>query len=494
MMRIAGFSVCTMLAGAAVAQPAVPSPATPPQAEAAQQPTTKLEVKPLGAVPVVITNVTVITMTDAGTLPKRTVVVRDGKIAEITDKPVSLKGSTEVDGSGKFLIPGLCDMHVHFPPFAGDQGDPSWRAAALLLANGVTTARGMIGHDAHIELRRRMATGELVGPLCYFAGPPMNAQAHKTADKAREAVAAQKARGFDLIKSHRVIVPQVYEAIQNTAREQRIAVAGHVDNEVGLDRALAATMQIEHMDGLLAAICPPGAEHGWAQMPAPHVKDAADLTQVPAVVARIKKAGVTVTPTAALFDLIADVNTTNETLLKKPGIKYIMPNAVKQWEQQRQHTVDNGPFSDGELGPWFTRVRAAFVAELNKQGVPLMAGSDSPQFFLVTGFALHEELEALVRAGLSPAQALKAATATPADYLRSLPNKGSGAGIDPDFGVIAAGKRADLVLLSADPTNDIANTRKIEAVCVRGKWLDRAALDDLLKQIEASVAPKKPQE
>jgi hypothetical protein len=227
-------------------------------------------------------------------------------------------------------------------------------------------------------------------------------------------------------------------------------------------------------------------------MPTPEVRDQADAAKIPEVVARIKKSGVWVTPTLALFEVIADTKTPNEQMLGKPELKFILPNAVKMWAGQRQHSMEEGPFTGSGLGAWFTKTHASFVAEMNKQGVPLMAGSDSPQFFLVTGFALHEELASLVKAGLTPIEALKTATANPAQYLRSLPNGGSAVGIEADFGTIAAGKRADLVLLSADPTVDIANTRKIEGVCVRGKWVDRAALDGLLAEVEASVQPKKP--
>jgi hypothetical protein len=348
----------------------------------------------------------------------------------------------------------------------------------------------MIGSDAHIELRRRIAAGELLAPMCYFASPPLGAHMVKTSQLAEELVRGFKQKGFDLIKSHRVIAFPIYETIQYTAKEVGIPVAGHVDNEVGLGRALKAGMQIEHMDGMLAELVPQDLRMTFVQMPTPEVREAADVTKIPEVVARLKQAGTTVTPTLALFETIADVKTPTEDLLKKPELKYILPAAVKAWGGQRQQNVDEGPFASGGLGAWFTKTRAAFVAELAKQGVPLMAGSDSPQFFLVTGFALHEELASLVKAGLTPEQALRAATANPAAYLRSLPNRGSAVGIEPDFGEIAVGKRADLVLLSADPTHDIVNTRKIEAVCVRGRYLDRSTLDALLTEVEASVKPK----
>ncbi len=201
----------------------------------------------------------------------------------------------------------------------------------------------------------------------------------------------------------------------------------------------------------------------------------------------MKAAGVWATPTLALFEMIADVKTPTAELVARPENKYILPKALTQWGMQRDHNRAEGPFAERGLGDWFTATRARMVKEMKEQGVPMMAGSDSPQFFLVTGFALHDELGALVRAGLTPLEALHAATAAPAEYLRGLPGQGSGVGVAPDFGRVEVGLRGDLVLLGDDPTRDVSATRKIEGVVVRGKWLDRAALDGLLAEVVKSV-------
>jgi hypothetical protein len=450
----------------------------------------KLEVKPLDGGMTVFRDVHVVTMTPRGTLKNQLVVVNNGRIETVTDKldMSSLGKVTVVEcGGKKWLIPGLSDMHVHFPPEPGNAGDSAWRAATLLVANGVTTARGMVGSKPNLDMRQKLAAGELVGPWCYFASPPLNVQSAKSPDQAREKVRFFKSEGFDLIKSHRLVVPEVFEALQEEAAAQGIAVAGHVDNEVGLSRAYKARMQIEHLDGMLGALVPEGLRGTFVQMPHGQVKEQADLGRVEGVVKEMKGAGVWATPTLALFEVIADVKTPTADLLARPENRYILPKALIQWGTQRDHNRAEGPFAERGLGEWFTGARARLVQEMKKQGVPMMAGSDSPQFFLVTGFALHDELGALVRAGLTPLEALHAATAAPAEYLRGLPGQGSAVGVAPDFGRVEVGLRGDLVLLGDDPTKDIGATRKIEGVVVRGKWLDRAALDGLLAEVVKSV-------
>jgi imidazolonepropionase-like amidohydrolase len=467
-----------------------PQPTPQPSTQPAPAAAAATSLKPLDASVTAFTNVDVLTMTDAGTLRRCTVIIKDGRIEDLGPALKTPEGARTIDGAGKFLIPGLCDMHVHIPPARGDKGDPAWRALTLLLANGVTTCRGMVGHDAHIPLRQRIADGDLLAPTTYMASPLIFFQATKSPEQAAEQVKAYKAKGFDLIKSHRVISPEVYQAAQDTAREVGIPVAGHVDNEVGLDRALKAGQQIEHLDSCLAELVDDAElRNSFGQMATAEAKDAADLSRIPAVVARIKQAGVYSTPTLALFERIADTTTPTADLRARAEMKYLHPQALEGWSKQREGMVAQGPFVDKALGEWFVATRRRFVKELQAQGAPIMAGSDSPQAFGLTGFALHEELAALNKAGLTPLETLRAASATPAAYLGTLPSRGSALGWEPDFGQIAKGKRADLVLLSADPTRDIAAARHIEGVMLRGKYLDRVALDHLLAEVAESVKP-----
>lgn len=410
--------------------------------------------EPLDPAPTLFRDVNVVTITDAGTLERHSVLVQDGRIARIApvgdlDAP---DGVRVIEGGGQtYLIPGLCDMHVHFPPLPGDANDAAWRTATLLVANGVTTARGMIGHPTHIELRRRALDGEFLGPTLYIAGPPLVHQMFEAPQDAAAAVKSQKELGFDFIKSHRIISKDHFDAIQAAAEEHGIPVTGHVDNEVGLEHAVASGMQMEHLDGWLAAMLRLGVPATFGQIPMPHVKGRFDESRIPAIAQQVAQARRWSTPTLALFRRIADTTTPTDDLLARPEIRYILPQAREVWAKQRDAMAAQGPMADRELAGWFVATRDRIVVALRDSGAPLLAGSDSPQAFLVTGSAL---------------------------------------GLTPDFGRVAEGLRADLVLLRADPTRDIAATRQIDGVMLRGRWLDRPDLDALLADVERSVTPE----
>lgn len=440
------------------------------------------------------TNVDVLPMDGGGALRDRTVLVEGDRIVavgasgEVTLPP----GTRTIDGCGRTLVPGLADMHVHLPPDDGAAEDgPARRLLAVMLANGVTTARSMAGNPAHLELRRRVEAGEVLGPSLVLAAPALHGGNTPDAEAAREAVRAARAAGYDLVKSHALEDPAVWAAVQDEAERQGLAVAGHVTNGVGLDRALAAGQQIEHLDGFVAALLPPDRPHAngpWGQIPPAAVLAEVDAARLPELARRVAASGAWNVPTLALFERVTDVETPVETLRAAPAMRYVSAAALDQWAAQRAGLAASGMLA-GVPEP-FQRLRRQIVAALDAAGAPLMAGSDSPQAFLHVGFGLHEELAALVGAGLTPVEALAAATANPARYLRGLPRQGSGSGRAADFGVVAPGSRADLVLLARSPEQDIAAARQIEGVLVRGRWLDRAALDAMLAAVAAGGAPK----
>ncbi len=473
-------SVLAVIAAAAVA--ASPAPGGPPSSNSDPLP-------PLDAAPTLFRNVHVITADGGPMLRDHSVLTRDGRIDRIApateiDPP---PGAAVVEGAGRVLVPGLCDLHVHLPPLPGDDGDGAWRAVTLLLANGVTTARGMIGHETHLELRSRVARGTLLGPTIHVAGPPVTAQSAPTPEAAAAMVEHQAANGFDFIKSHRVISPAIFDAARHAAAGAGIPVTGHVDNEVGLAHALGSGLQIEHLDGYFAALLTdPAAAPTFGQIPPKHLMDKFDTMRIGAVAGDVAGAGAWSGPTMALFRTIALSAEPAATWTERPELKYIVPQARAAWAKQRQGLA--AAFSDAEYSRWFIETRTAMLRALRDRGGRILACSDSPQMFMVAGFALHDELRAMVDAGLTPRQALDAATANAAAYFAQLPNKGSALGIAPDFGAVAPGRRADLLLLRADPTENIDATRAIDAVMIRGKLLDRAALDEMLARVEASAS------
>ena len=192
-------------------------------------------------------------------LENQTVVVRDGRIVEVgpASKVKIPAGAVRIDGRGKFLIPGLADMHAHLFPGDGSANDLASQQLILYLANGVTTVRNMIGAPAHVVLRERVREGKLLGPSLVTAGPPLHGKEAVSPEVAERIVAAQKQAGYDLLKLHEGLKPEVYGAIVAAARKLGIPFAGHVTASVGLSRALAARQaSVEHLDGYLQALVP----------------------------------------------------------------------------------------------------------------------------------------------------------------------------------------------------------------------------------------------
>lgn len=422
-------------------------------------------------------DVTVIPMDEPGARGHQTVVVEAGTITAMgpVDEVSVPEDATRIDGAGRCLVPGLADMHVHVPAGDGAEGTPSWRALSLLLANGVTTARGLAGHPSHPALRARLESGDVLGPTFVAAGPALHVNSVKSVEEAVAAVRAQKAAGYDLVKSHHVTDPAIYDAIQATAKDVGLPVAGHVADEIGLARAAAARQQIEHLDGFVRALLKDGAEaEPFGQFPPLDTLLRLDERKLAPLAEDLAQQQVWNTPTLALFEAVVDVATPTEALLARPELRYVAAAARAQWATQRDGEVAAGAFA-APYGEKFTAVRRSITKALASAGAPLLAGSDSPQHFLVAGFALHDELGALVRAGLTPWQALAAATANPARYLGR------------DVGAVEIGRRADLLLLDRNPLDDIAATRSIRGVMVRGRYLDRAALDALLEAVATSA-------
>jgi imidazolonepropionase-like amidohydrolase len=423
-------------------------------------------------------DVTVIPMDSERVLPHQTVLVRDGRIAWVgpaasADVPA---GATRIDGRGRFLLPGLADMHVHIAPGAGRTGDAAGRVLRLLLAHGVTTVRSMIGHPDHLALRDGVQDGTVLGPTIVAAGPPLWGRDVTTPELARQTVAAQAAAGYDFVKVITGFSPPVYDAIVAAARETRLPVGGHVSGDIDLARALAAGQQIEHLDAYLEALVADGApvRRSASQLSPGAILDHLDVAKIAGVVAAVRRSGVYNSPTLALFIRVAS-DETADLLAARPEMRYVTPQALAAWREQITGMRTDPPAPARRAR--FLDIRRRLTAALDEAGAPLLAGSDSPQMFLVAGAALHEELAALVTAGLSPYAALRAATATPAEYL----------GQRGVFGVVAAGSRADLVLLTANPLERIADVSRIDGVMVRGRWLDAAARQRLLDEVAASA-------
>jgi imidazolonepropionase-like amidohydrolase len=442
---------------------------------------------------VAVTNVTVIPMTAPDSvLRNATVLVRDGRIAAV-GPAASMRlprGARRIDGRGRFLLPGLADMHVHL--YSDDETPDSLAGDELgvMIANGVTAVRLMIGTPEHLDLRERIEAGGLLGPQLWVASPQLigtesaNARVVTTADQARAAVKEVTDAGYDFVKLTTDITPEVYDAVVAEAARNGIRVIGHVDPRVGVARALAAGQHIEHLDNYLESVLADSAPtresvsdlgvfypKRWASL------DYVDDAKVERIAGATARARVWTTPTLTMFKQAFGLGQTDEDIRSRPDWG-MMPVSVRDLYLRARKSYWAKAPSEGRRTRW-VGVRNRLVKAIADSGGHIMAGSDTPEWFLGYGFTLHRELESLVAAGLTPWQALAAATRSPAEFLHAL----------AQWGTIEPGKRADLVLVSADPLADIHNTTRIEGVAVGGRWLARAELDRLVATATRRLGP-----
>ena len=428
---------------------------------------------------IAFTNVNVVPFDRERIIPDQTVIVVNGRIAQIgpTDKTKVPAGALQIDGRGKYLMPGLADMHVHLYPGAGQPNDLTSQQLQLFLANGVTTIRNMIGKPEHLLLRERVAKGDLLGPSIYTAGPPLLGNNVPTPEAAERAVVEQKKAGYDLLKVHEGLSPETYAAIVATANREGIPFAGHVTATVGLKRALDAQQtSIEHLDGYLQAMVPDDSpvKPTPSQIVLGPVLEHIDESKLPALAATTRKANVWNDPTLTLFKLIVS-DATAEDLLKWPELQYVPAKMREAFAKQKESTAGHpAPASERQR---YIDLRNKVLVSLHAAGARLLIGPDSPQFFLVPGFATHRELESFVAAGLSPYQAIEAATRNPGEYFAQVMKT------PRDFGTVEVGLRADLLLLDANPLQSVANLSKRAGVMVRGRWLPESELRKMLENI-----------
>jgi imidazolonepropionase-like amidohydrolase len=420
----------------------------------------------------VFRNVAVIPMDAERVLEARTVVVRSERIESLGPAASAEipAGARVIDGTGKYLVPGLAEMHAHVPGGA----DPGYVEEVLFLyvANGVTTARGMLGEPSHLELRERIARHEVLGPRLYTSGPSLNGQRVGSPADAERMVREQAEAGYDFVKVHPGPTRAEYDAAVEAALASGIELAGHVPAEVGVRRALEAKQAtIDHLDGYLEALVPEARRTAGGFFGL-NFADAANRSLIPGLVAATLAAGVWNVPTQTLIDNVPAPTPTVDELLARPELAYVSQDTRTQWANAKRN-VTSAPGYEPDRARALVSVRRELIKALHDAGAGLLLGSDAPQIFNVPGFSLHRELAAIVAAGLTPYEALRTGTANPAVFFDA-----------PDeFGTIRAGLAADLMLVSANPLEDVAALALPDGVMVRGRWLDRAALDAGLAEI-----------
>ena len=453
------------------------------------------------AQPLAFTDVTVIDVAGGTAEPGMTVVVTGDRITGVGPSvEVEVPADAAViDARGKYLIPGLWDMHTHH----------SWHSFGLHIANGVTGVRDMGISTlslAEIEaLRQEVSAGREIGPRVVAAGPTVDGSASTdgalvsatTPERGRWVVDSLSAAGADFIKVYN-LPRDTYFAIADQAAERGIPIAGHLSPEVTLEEAAEAGQRsIEHytvghplgllplcssqpdelsraFDELRRLRLPPRdsvhlAHRRRAMRLAVDTYDEERCRSALDVLAGFETWH---TPTLVMGMGYSGIH--DPDMLRDPRLEYLSPAQRRRFESLREIYVSSS--TEREVAD-FRRVIYGIVVNLQRAGVGLLAGTDAIGGFPIHGFGIHDELEELVSAGLTPAEALRTATLNPARYL----------GATDSLGTVEEGKLADLVLLEANPLEDIGNSRRISVVVANGRYFDRAALDELLAEVKRAA-------
>jgi hypothetical protein len=417
-----------------------------------------------------ILNVNLIPLTTADVRPAQTVIIRGGRISETgpAGKTLAPQGALRIDGTGRYLMPGLFDSHVHFQP-----DEITNRAfLTLFLVNGVTSVLNLYGTPVHLKLRAAVDRDEIPGPQIFTSGPwvgtPHGQTPTTTPEQITREVAAQKQAGYDFIKLHGDLSAETYRRLMAAAREQRIRVVGHAPRNLGVAPMLEERQPaVAHLEEYLYACFYYGAD---SQEAIPGLDE-----KIRKIAAATAKAGTAIISTMEVYRGIADQIGDVDGVLNRPQVAYLPFAVGAAWGWWPPENTYVRRFGKDQI-PRFRanhHVLERLTLGAQQAGVRLLAGTDTPTPAVVPGFSIHDELRDLVKAGLTPYQALQTATVNPAAFLGCL----------RDSGTIERGKRADCVLLKGNPLEDIANTASIAGVVRNGRWISAAQIDTVLKRL-----------
>ena len=334
----------------------------------------------------------------------RTVVVTDRRIASMhpAEEVEVAEGTEAVEAEGMYLIPGLAEMHGHLPGPRMVQSDAR-NLLFLYIANGVTTVRGMQGERSQLGLRARIARGQSLGPRLFVGSPSMSGGRVTTPAQGEQLVREYDQRGYDLVKMHEGLAPDVFDAVAATANEVGLPFGGHVPDAVGLRHALASgQVSIDHLDNYVEALVPdellPAAGAGLFGVGT--LLDRVDMDLLPQLVEDTRAAGAWAVPTMVLWETVFfGDRSAAELRAARPEVRYMPPETVEQWERVVDERV---AAADPEANRRVAALRRQVLRALHEGGVPIVMGTDSPQIFSVPGFSVHHEMALWVEVGMDP--------------------------------------------------------------------------------------------
>lgn len=403
----------------------------------------------------VIRNVTAITMDGNQVIENATVYIVGDRISYVgpaNNAPQFIRvPDLEIDGTGKFIVPGLAEMHGHLPS-AAVNSKATRETLFLYLAGGVTTVRGMLGNPVQFDMRKAIEDGTLDGPALYLAAPSLNGNTVSSPQDGINKVKRYHADGYDLLKIHPGLTRDEYVAIADTANVLGFGFGGHVPADVGIELALEKKQtSIDHLDGfieLVNSIEPITPEQ---------------LTRIVEVYQTYEPSWIV--PTQALFNILI-AGGDAEALAARPENKYMPPETRANWARRIQ-SAGNAAYKH------VPQNRQKTLRVLGMAGARIVMGSDAPQLYSVPGFSLMREVETLIDAGFSAEEILVIGTKNAGIYFA-----------DKDtFGEVSKGHRADLLLLDADPRLDALNLFEQAGVMAAGKWYSRKTIDERLAKI-----------
>ena len=422
-------------------------------------------------------NVNVLPMDGSGdrVLERQVVMIENGEVSLIgaVDEFSVAEDVTSIDGEDYFLIPGLTEMHGHLPdPRMSDQDIRN--LLFLYVANGVTTVRGMQGNPSQFALRNAIERGRLLGPKLYLASVSMNGNSVTTPEEASQRAREYKVDGYDLIKTHEGMSLDAFNALAETASEVDIPFGGHVSDYVGLRHALASgQMSIDHLDNYVEALAPSDdrADEDRGLRGVGALLESVDESRIPELVRATVESGAWVVPTMVLWETaFFNERGSADVLSDRPEVRYMPPEVVDRWRE----AVDTRLAStDIGTNRRVASLRRNILAALHEGGANIALGTDSPQIFSVPGFAMYHEMALYVEVGMTPYEVLEIGTRRPAEYFDAA----------DQFGTVAVGSRADLILLKANPADDIGSVRNRVGVMVNGRWIPANEIERRLREI-----------